>query len=77
VSQRATVKHCQAPAGTPAGVLVSVDDALQITLMISDDRGEAMEVALSTCQAASVGWHLLSLAEPRGVTALITHQNTV
>jgi hypothetical protein len=45
--------------------------------MISDDRGEAMEVALSTCQAASVGWHLLSLAEPRGVTALITHQNTV
>jgi hypothetical protein len=64
------IKRCTLPAGEPAGtVSVAVDDAGQVVLLLSDEHGEALEAALSSGQAARLGWNLIYLAEPKGAAA--------
>jgi hypothetical protein len=67
---RNAIRRCTVPAGEPAGtVSVATDDAGQVTLMLSDEHGDALQAALSHGQAARLAWHLLSLSEPRSAAS--------
>jgi hypothetical protein len=68
---RNTIRRTTVPTGEPVGtVAVGTDDAGQITLLLSDDNGEALEAALSLRQASALAWQLLSLAEPKSAAAM-------
>jgi hypothetical protein len=66
IVSRDAIRRTTVPAGDPVGTVgVSIDDAGQVLLLMSDETGEALQAALSPGQAARLGWNLIWLAQPK------------